>query len=144
MEVDNRSAPIAVTVMRISLGGMFISHSLYLKHFIFTLAGTAEYFESIGLPGPFAYVVFVAEVVGGAMLIVGIQTRWVAAALSPVLAGAIWAHWGNGWMFGYENGGWEYPAYLTLLAVCQCALGDGRFALIPSKSITKIASTPQS
>jgi len=35
-------------------------------------------------------------------------------------------------MFGYENGGWEYPAYLTLLAVVQGLLGDGRFALSPS------------
>ena len=67
-----------------------------------------------------------------AFLVLGIQARWVASATVPILAGATWAHSGNGWMFGYENGGWEYPAYLTLLAIVQGLLGDGRFALSPS------------
>ena len=65
----------------------------------------------------------------------GVQARWVALALVPILAGATWAHWGNGWMFGYENGGWEYPAYLTLLAVAQAMLGDGAWALVPSRAV---------
>jgi putative oxidoreductase len=52
----------------------------------------------------------------------------------PILAGATWAHWGNGWMFGYPNGGWEYPLYLTLLAVVQFMLGDGAYALVRSRS----------
>ena len=72
------------------------------------------------------------EAAGGVMLVLGVQARWVALVLAPVLAGATWAHWGNGWMFGYPNGGWEYPLYLTLLAVTQFMLGDGRYALAPS------------
>ena len=47
----------------------------------------------------------------------------------PVLAGAVWAHSANGWMFGYPNGGWEYPLYLVVLAVVQILLGDGSYAL---------------
>jgi putative oxidoreductase len=73
--------------------------------------------------------------VGGIVLVLGIQARWVALALAPILAGATWAHWGNGWMFGYTNGGWEYPFYLTLLAIVQFMLGDGAYALVPSKPI---------
>ena len=133
MQLDPRYAPIAVTLLRVALGVMFIAHSVYLKLVVFTLAGTAQFFVSLGLPGPFAYVVFTAETVGGIMLVLGIQARWAALALAPILAGASWAHWGNGWMFAFENGGWEYPAYLTLLAVCQFLLGDGRWALSPSK-----------
>ncbi len=140
MTVDPRTAPIAVALMRVALGAMFIAHSLYLKLFIFTLPGTAAFFQSIGLPGPFAYVIFAAEAVGGIMLVLGIQARWVALALAPVLAGATWAHWGNGWMFGYENGGWEYPLYLTLLALCQFLLGDGRYALWPSRDVGPLRS----
>lgn len=120
---------IAALLLRVSLGAMFLAHSIVLKLLVFTLAGTAQYFESIGLPGWSAYVVFTAEAIGGVMLILGIQTRWVALALVPVLAGATWVHIGNGWMFGYENGGWEYPAYLTLLAIVQALVGDGAFAL---------------
>ena len=41
-------------------------------------------------------------------------------------------------MFGYANGGWEYPAYLTLLAFVQGLLGDGKFALIRSLSFDRM------
>ena len=128
-----RLTDLATTLLRLSLGIMFLAHSLILKLFVFTLPGTAEFFVSIGLPGPFAYVVFAAEALGGALLVLGVQARWVALALLPVLAGATWAHWGNGWMFGYPNGGWEYPLYLTVLAGVQVLLGDGAFALSPSR-----------
>ncbi|MDY6828823.1 MAG: DoxX family protein [Pseudomonadota bacterium] len=123
---------IGAFLLRVALGTMFLGHSLLLKLFIFTLPGTAQFFVSIGLPGWLAYVIFAAEAVAGVFLILGVQTRWVALATVPILAGATWAHSGNGWMFGYENGGWEYPAYLTLLAFVQGLLGDGRFALSPS------------
>lgn len=95
------------------------------------------------MSGWLAYVVFPAEVVAGVLLVFGIQTRWVALATVPILAGATWAHSGNGWMFGYENGGWEYPAYLTLLAIVQGMLGDGTFALNRSLSPTVIAKFSQ-
>jgi putative oxidoreductase len=122
----------ATFLLRVALGLMFIAHSWLLKLFVFTLPGTAKFFGSIGLPEWFAYVVFAAEAVGGILLVLGIQARWVALALVPILAGATWAHWGNGWMFGYANGGWEYPLYLTLLAVVQFMLGDGAYALVRS------------
>ena len=138
MPLDTKLAPFAVTLLRIALGVMFLAHSLLLKLFVFTLPGTAQFFTSIGLPGWFAYVVFAAEAIGGTLLVLGAQTRWVALALVPILAGATWAHWGNGWMFGYENGGWEYPLYLTLLAICQFMLGDGRYALVPSRPLASL------
>ena len=43
----------ATFVLRLALGAMFIAHSLYLKLFVFTLPGTAEFFQTIGLPGDF-------------------------------------------------------------------------------------------
>lgn len=125
----------ATFLLRAALGLMFIAHSLLLKLYVFTLPGTAKFFASIGLPGWFAYVVFAAEAIGGIMLVLGIQARLVALALAPILAGATWAHWGNGWMFGYANGGWEYPIYQTQLAVVQFMLGDGAHALMPSMPI---------
>ncbi len=122
----------ATFLLRIALGLMFIAHSWLLKLMIFTLPGTAKFFDSIGLPPWLAYVVFAVEAIGGILLVLGVQARWVALALVPILAGATWAHWGNGWMFGYANGGWEYPLYLTLLAVTQVMLGDGAYALVRS------------
>jgi putative oxidoreductase len=108
---------VGTNVLRITLGLMFIAHSVILKYFTFTLAGTAQYFDSIGLPGFLAYVVFAAEAIGGVLLILNIRTRWVALALVPVLLGATWVHIGNGWVFSNEGGGWEYPVFLIIAAI---------------------------
>ena len=126
--IEARTAPYAALVLRLSLGVMFVAHAL-LKLFVFTLPGTAQFFQSIGLPGFLGYAVFAAELVGGVLLIAGIGSRWIAAALVPVLLGATWAHLGNGWLFSAPNGGWEYPAFLTAAAMVQALLGDGAFAL---------------
>ena len=104
-------------LLRVALGVMYLAHSVVLKAMTFGLAGTAKFFESIGLPGPLAYVVFAMEAVGGVLLILGVKTRWVAAALLPILAGAIWTHAGNGWVFTAANGGWEYPVFLAIASV---------------------------
>jgi putative oxidoreductase len=135
MQTETRPADLAAFLLRVALGAMFLAHSVILKFFVFTLPGTAQFFGTLGLPGWFAYVVFALEAVGGVMLILGVQVRWVSLLLLPVLAGATWAHWGNGWMFGYPNGGWEYPLYLTLLAGVQALLGEGAFALQRSKPL---------
>ena len=127
--IDSRTAPYAATVLRISLGAMYIAHSLILKYFTYTLPGTAQFFESLGLPATLAYATFWAELVGGTLLVAGVGTRWVALALVPVLAGAAWAHAGNGWVFSAQNGGWEYPIFLIAVSLVLALLGDGRYAL---------------
>lgn len=132
-----------IALLRISLGVVFIAHSAFLKVFIFTIPGTAGFFESLGLPGWFAYVVLVVETVGGILLVLGVQARWAALALLPIALGATWAHWGNGWMFAYADGGWEYPAYLAVLCIAQFLLGDGGFALRRSHSIETLLARPR-
>jgi putative oxidoreductase len=126
--IDTKTAPYAAFLLRISLGTMFIAHAL-LKYAVFTLPGTAKFFESLGLPGPLAYATFFAELIGGALILAGVGTRYVSAALVPVLLGALWVHAGNGWLFTAPNGGWEYPAFLAAAAITQALLGDGKFAL---------------
>jgi putative oxidoreductase len=126
--IDTRTAPYAAFLLRATLGTMFIAHAL-LKYAVFTLPGTAKFFESLGLPGPLAYATFAAELIGGTLILAGLGTRWVSLALVPVLLGATWAHAGNGWLFTAPNGGWEYPAFLAAAAVVQALLGDGKFAL---------------
>jgi putative oxidoreductase len=127
--IDSRTAPYAALVLRVTLGLMYIAHSLVLKYFTFTLAGTAQFFESIGLPGPLAYLTFWAELLGGILLVAGIGTRWISIALLPILIGATWVHAGNGWVFSAANGGWEYPVFLIAASIVLAMLGDGRYAL---------------
>jgi putative oxidoreductase len=38
-------------------------------------------------------------------------------------------HAGNGWVFSAPNGGWEYPAFWTVMLFVQALLGDGAYAL---------------
>ena len=125
----------ATFLLRVTLGIMYLSHSLVLKLATYGLAGTAGFFESVGLPGWLAYVTFVAEAVGGVLLVAGVKTRWVVLALMPALLGAIiWVHGLNGWVFTAPNGGWEYPAFLIVVSIVQFLLGDGAYALAPSKT----------
>ena len=116
-ELIARSGGAANALLRVSLGVMFLAHSVVLKLFTFGLAGTAGYFASIGLPASLAYVVFAAEAVGGLLLLLNVATAWVALALIPVLAGAFWVHAGNGWVFSAAGGGWEYPLFLIVISV---------------------------
>ena len=131
--IDARTAPYAALLLRVTLGVMFIAHSLILKYFVFTLPGTAQYFESLGLPGALAYLTFWAELLGGLALVAGFATRWVSLALIPILLGATWVHIGNGWVFSAANGGWEYPVFLIAASLVQSLLGDGKYALTLKK-----------
>jgi putative oxidoreductase len=126
---DSKSISIASLLLRVSLGAMFLAHSVYLKGVVFTLAGTAQFFVSIGLPAVLAYVVFALESVGGLLLVLGLRTRLVAAVLVPVMIGATWAHWDNGWLFQNAGGGWEYPLFLACATAATALLGAGRFSV---------------
>lgn len=124
-----------IALLRVSLGLMFLAHSIVLKLLTFGLPGTAGYFVSIGLPGWVGYLTFAGEAVGGLLLVLGIQTRLCALVLiTPLLGAIIWVHAANGWVFTAPNGGWEYPLYLIVLCIAQIMLGDGAFALRPSRT----------
>jgi putative oxidoreductase len=125
--IDTRTAPYAALLLRVSLGVLLLAHGLLLKVFTFGIPGTAGFFQSIGYPAAFAYLVIIAEVGGGIALILGLWTRPIALLLLPVLIGATVQHLGNGWMFAAPNGGWEFPAFWTAMLVVQALLGDGAY-----------------
>jgi putative oxidoreductase len=128
---DARHAAIAALLLRLMLGVLFLVHAS-LKIFVFTLPGTAHFFESLGLPAPFAYLDVVGEVGIGICLILGIGTRWVALLGVPILIGTIvTVHGAHGFFFSNQGGGWEYPAVWAILLVVQSLLGDGAAALGP-------------
>jgi putative oxidoreductase len=134
--IDTRTAPYAALLLRVTLGALFLAHA-GLKLFVFTPDGTAQFFGRIGLPPALAYIVIAAEVLGGSALIVGLWTRVVAIALTPILLGAIFTvHGTAGFFFNNANGGWEYPAFWTVALVVQALLGDGAFALKPTPAVT--------
>jgi putative oxidoreductase len=128
---------VAALLLRVTLGTMFIAHAL-LKYFVFTLPGTAQFFASLGLPEFLGYVTFGAELIGGLLLILGVQVRVVALALVPIMLGATWVHLGNGWLFSAKGGGWEYPAFWTVALLVQALLGAGAYALAPVQPVAAL------
>lgn len=128
--IDNRTAPYAAFMLRIALGVMFIAHGC-LKLFVFTPAGTAGFFQSVGFAGWLAYPVIAFELIAGVLLILGLFTRWVAVASAVELFVASTVHFHNGWFFTNPHGGWEYPIFLTVAALVLALTGAGALALKP-------------
>ena len=135
--IDHRTAPYGALLLRVSLGAMFLAHGLLLKVMTFGVTGTVGFFESIGYPGFFAYLVILGEIAGGVALILGIMPRLVALALVPIMLGATLQHIGNGWLFSAQGGGWEFPVFWTAALLVQALVGDGAHALVPTVSIQR-------
>lgn len=127
--IDSRTAPYAALLLRVSLAVLFFAH-VGLKFFVFTPAGTAKFFGSLGMPPELAYVIMTAEVLAAVALLLGVWTRVVALLATPILLGAIvTVHGPAGFFFTNPHGGWEYPAFWTVALVVQALLGDGAYAL---------------
>ena len=57
----------------------------YTKLFVFGPGGTAQYADSVHIyhcPNRAAWVAIIVELIGGILILVGYQTRWVALALA--------------------------------------------------------------
>ncbi len=116
------------TALRLALGAMWISHA-WFKITAFGVAGFAGWLDSLGLPGFMAAPVIGLELIGGVLILAGLNGRIVSLLLLPVLAVATWVHLPNGLIFSNANGGWEYPVFLMLASVVHALIGDGYLAL---------------
>lgn len=122
-------AAYAATLLRLGLGVLFLVHAL-TKLLVFTPAGTAAFFESLGLPGVLGYRTIAVELTISAALLLGIYARWIGLLGVPLLLGTIvTVHGANGFSFANAGGGWEYPAFWALALVVLFLLGDGRWTL---------------
>ena len=113
--------------------GRYGSHSVFLYHGIGKLVGLEQTAEMLGLPFIIALLVALAEVGGGALVIVGAFTRdWItrigAAFIIPVMLGAVFmVHWPQ-WSFapakGFPMGGMEFQVTLLLVALYLVIKGN--------------------
>lgn len=120
---------LAALVLRIGLGAMYLAHGL-TKLLVFTPAGTAGYFESLGLPGIVGYLTILFEIGGGLFLLLGVLTRLIALLAVIQMIVITYIHSPNGWSFANSGGGWEYPAFMALAALALLLLGTGRFSVM--------------
>ena len=121
---------VVLLVVRLFLGPMIFAHG-YQKFFRGgRIAGTAGWFESIGMkPGVFhARVAATTELSAGLGLAVGLLTPVTAAGFVALMLVAAWTvHRHNGFFIVKE--GWEYNLVLAVAAVAVATLGAGRLSL---------------
>ena len=131
--INQRTAPYAALLLRVSLGLLFLAH-VALKIFVFSVPETVGFFQSLGLPAVVAYGAMAMELLGGFALIVGFYAPYVALPLAvEMLATIVTVHGANGWLFTNEGGGWEYPAFWAVGLIVLFLLGDGAYALRPTR-----------
>jgi putative oxidoreductase len=123
---------LALLVLRCGLGAVMLAHGI---NHIFgggKIAGTGRWFESLGMkPGRLhAWIASLAEVGGGAMLVVGLLTPLAASAVvGTMLVAWITNHRGNGFFIFRPGEGWEYVMTLTLAGFSLAILGAGEWSL---------------
>jgi putative oxidoreductase len=97
--LSNRNE-IGTLLLRIVLGLVFSANGF--AKFQGGIGNTAGWFESIGIPGIFAYAVGTVELVGGIALILGLGTRIVSLLFGIIMVGAIFTvNLSAGFLNGY-------------------------------------------
>lgn len=111
------------------LGAVLIAHG-WQKLNDWGLDGTKAGFAEMGVPnaGPAAAFAIVAELGGGALLLLGLLTPIAALLVVADMAGAFWfAHRSTTVFVG--EGGWELVAAIGAGALALFAVGAGRISL---------------
>ena len=128
---NDTSAQLALTVLRIMLGAIFIAHGAQKVLGLFGgpgLTGFVSWAISIGIPTPLAYAAAFAEFIGGLLIFFGCATELGVLMTSAVMIGAIkFVHAGHG--FFIQNNGYEYVLSLILIGLVLIIGGPGHFSL---------------
>jgi putative oxidoreductase len=121
---------VGLLILRVVLGLTMAAHG-YNKFFgSGGIAGTASWFDSIGMrPGWFhARLAASTEIAAGLCLALGLFTPFAAAGfVALMLVAAATVHRDNGFFIVKE--GWEYNLVLAVAAASLGALGAGQFSL---------------
>jgi putative oxidoreductase len=126
---------LGAMILRVTLGIMYVMHA-YLSLIVFTPSGSADFMRAAGLPAPalMASIVIAVHGLGGLMLLVGLWTRWAAAANAVIMLGAlVKAHLPQGFfmkvMKNGSVGGFEFVLLLLATTVALILTGGGALAI---------------
>jgi putative oxidoreductase len=122
-------AEIAYALMRIVIGYIMVMHALG-KFKLGAAAVAANVMAKNGLEPAlgFAYAAMALEIVGGICIILGLVTRFFAAALAIEMAIAfLFVHWSKGFAAG--QGGFEYVLLLGIVLLVIAIRGGGPYSV---------------
>ncbi len=124
-------------ILRLTLGLVMFPHGaqkLLGWYGGFGFSGTMGFFtETMHLPWLIAFLVIIGESFGSVALLLGLLTRFTAASLGVIMAGAIvTTHIPNGFFmnwFGKQQGeGYEYHLLVIGIAIALLVTGAGRWS----------------
>src|SRR5690606_16431012 len=129
---DQDALNLALLVLRFGVGAVMLAHGI--NHIVGggRIEGTGRWFESLGMrPGRLhAWLASLAEVVGGALLVLGLLMPLAGASVVGVMLVAwITNHRGNGFFIFRPGEGWEYVMTLAICGLALAVLGPGEWAL---------------
>ena len=126
------SVNMALLILRVTVGVVFLAHGINHIYGGGKIAGTARWFESLGMkPGILhAWMASLVEVAAGAALVLGLFTPIAAAGVVGVMVVAfITNHMKNGFFIFRPGEGYEYVMTLTLVAIAIGTIGPGDWSI---------------
>ena len=125
-------ADASLLVFRAAVGGVMVAHGWNHVFGGGRIAGTARWFESLGMkPGRLhAGTATLTELGAGVLLLLGLFTPLAGGAVVGVMLVAwITNHLRNGFFVFRPGEGWEYVMTLTACGLLLCGTGGGRLSL---------------
>jgi putative oxidoreductase len=128
----SRARDFSWLIIRVAAGGVLLTHGIIklMTTTVAAFAGGSMARRGIEPAMAAAYVVWFNETIGAACLVLGLFTRFVAAAITIELAVITFAvSWPNGFSFSSPGGGWEFPFLWGLVVFAIALRGGGPYSL---------------
>ena len=119
---------IGKLVLRLTLGILLIMHGV--AKILGGVGGISGMLQNVGLPGYFAYGVYIGEVLAPLLVILGLYARIGALIIVANMVAALYlAHLGDLFLLG-QGGGWklELQGFFLFTALAVALIGPGRFS----------------
>ncbi len=124
-----KNQDLGLLILRLTLGGLMLFHGI--AKIIYGVGGIQGMLSAKGLPGFFAYGVYIGEVIIPILLIIGFRTRIAAVIFAfNMLVAMLLAHSGDIFSLS-KHGGWavELIALFLFGAIALFFTGGGKYAL---------------
>ena len=129
MKCDKAYGQFGLLGLRVVLGIVFLYHG-YDKVFVKGIPAITGFMNGLGLPAPelMAYLVSYGELIGGALMILGLLTFWVSVDFTIIALVALFTvHISKG--FSAMQGGYEYILLILAASFFMLTHGAGKYSL---------------